>query len=317
MRCLFLVTFVAAVVVATGCSRQRPTGVYVDSSFRPFLPANAIALSEINVEALKQTPFYKRNQSTFEQYGLNAMAEQVGIDPRRDVSKLLIVWNGKEPLVIAKGAFPARTIDAKLIQLGAQRTSYQNYTLFGYLAHSANASVAFVDDKLAVAGPMAAVHTALDTDANGTGRVPEILEAEFSKLPKEAEVWEVSSGPLLANVPLRQDLESALSNIANFVSKTRAGVTVGSGVRFDAEITCISDEGAQRVKDALRGSIGLARLATNNNNLDLLSLWDSVKVAQNGQTVDVTADLSAELADKLLANAQQLKDKAREELQQR
>ncbi len=67
----------------------------------------------------------------------------------------------------------------------------------------------------------------------------------------------------------------------------------------------------------LRGGIGLARLATNNSNLDLLRLWDSFKISQDGPVVNIVADLSPDLADKLVANAPEFRNRARQELRQR
>lgn len=311
--CLLL----SALIAAVSCNHQSATGVSVDSAFRPSLPSDAIAIAQINLQALRTTQLYQRHQAALQAEGFDVMAERIGIDPRRDVAKLLLVWNGKEPLVLAKGQFPASAIDAKLTSLGAQRTSYKNFTLFDSSGSGRRSAVAFISDDLAVAGPVSAVHQALDSREDGSGGIPQALRDELDKIHKDDQVWEVSTGPLLANVPLPSNVESALSNIASYVSKTRAGISADSGVRLDAEITCISDDGAQRVKDALRGSIGLARLATNNNNLDLLRLWDSFKVSRDGQAVDVSADLSPDLVDKLIANAPQITNRARQELQRR
>lgn len=317
MRFLCGCLLFTVVIAIVSCGPKATSGVSIDSAFRPFLPSEAVALSQIDFQELKQTSFYRRHQAALQTQAFDGMAERVGIDPRRDVAKLLLVWNGKEPFVLAKGQFPAAAVDARLTSLGAQRTSYKNFTLFGSSAPPSRDAVAFVNDDLAVAGPVPAVHQALDNHADGSGGIPDILREELTRIHKGDQLWEVSSGPLLANVPLPSNWESALSNIASYVSKTRAGIAVDSGVHLDAEITCISDEGGKRVHDALRGSIGLARLATNNNNLDLLRLWDSFKVSQNGQTVDVSADLSPDLADKLIANAPQITNRAREELRKR
>ena len=312
--CLTCLLF-AVLAGAISCGRQSASGVSVDSKFKPFLSSDAIAVAQIDLEALRTTPFYQRHQAALQADGFDAMVERIGIDPRRDVVKLLLVWNGKEPLVLAKGHFPASVIDAKLTSLGAQRRSYKNFTLFDTFGPSRRGGVAFVRDDLAVAGPVPTVQQALDIHEDGSGGIPQVLCVELGKIHKDDQVWEVSTGPLLANVPLPSNLESALSNISSYVSKTRGGLAVDSGVRVDAEITCISDEGAKRVNDALRGSIGLARLATNNDNMDLLRLWDSFKVARSGQAVDVNADLSPELVDKLIANAPQITNRARQELQ--
>ena len=309
----------AVVVLAAGvaCTREGATGVSVDSNFKPFLPSAVLGLAQVDLQALKKTQFYERHQTALQAQGFDAMAERVGIDARRDVAKVLLVWDGKKPLALAAGQFQAETVDAKLANLGAQRSSYRNYTLLGNPEDAGREAVAFISDHLAVAGPVSAVHQALDDRANGSGAIPDALRNQLSKLHKEDQIWAVSSGPLLANVPLRSDVESALSNISNFIMQARAGLAVDSGIRLDAEITCISNEGAQRVRDALRGGIGLARLATNNNNFDMLRLWDAFKVSQNGAVVDIMADISPALADKLVANAPQIRERAREELRQR
>lgn len=102
------------------------------------------------------------------------------------------------------------------------------------------------------------------------------------------------------NFPLRSDLESALSNFASFVTGTSFGLRFDAGSHLLARVICKSPEGAQRVNDAMRGLIGLARLSTKDNELDLLRLWDSVTITKDQQFVKVQADLPADLSDKLI-----------------
>lgn len=80
-----------------------------------------------------------------------------------------------------------------------------------------------------------------------------------------------------------------------------------SGSHFKAEISCTSAEGAQRVHDALRGLIGLARLSTNDSELDLLRMWDAISVDQDQQVIRIHADLPEDLTDKLLAHLPSLR----------
>jgi len=317
VRQIFVWICVAAIFSANGCKRQSHTGVSVDSSFRPFVPSNVVAISGVDFDALRKTTLYQRHEAAIRAHGFDAMVERLGIDPRRDVNKFLIVWNGKQPLVMVKGRFDQETIGTKLVSLGATRTSYQEYTLFLQKNQPNQLAVGFIEGNLMLAGPLASVQEAIEAHSNGLGGIPDVLKEDLEKLPADDQIWEVSRGPLLENIPLRQDVESALSNIATYVSRTRAGFAVASGVRFDSEIICISDAGAKRVRDAIRGSVGLARLATNNNNLDLLRLWDAVKIVQDGPIVDLSADLAPDLADTLLANASEFGKRAREELQQR
>ncbi len=74
------------------------------------------------------------------------------------------------------------------------------------------------------------------------------------------------------------------------------------------------EQGAQRVRDALRGGIGLARLTTKDNEADLLRLYDSIHVDQDHQLIHVRADLPPDLMDKLLARLPQLGNRFRQPL---
>ena len=62
--------------------------------------------------------------------------------------------------------------------------------------------------------------------------------------------------------------------------------------------------------DALRGLIGLARLSTNDNEIDLLRLWDAVSINQDEKAVHIKADLPADLTEKLLTHLPSLRGKA-------
>ena len=92
-----------------------------------------------------------------------------------------------------------------------------------------------------------------------------------------------------------------LSNISDYINAMAVGVTLTSGGALDAHLSCISEEGSQRVHDALRGVIGLARLSTKDNQLDQLKVWDSIKVDKQGKDVHITAEFTPELADKVMA----------------
>jgi hypothetical protein len=60
----------------------------------------------------------------------------------------------------------------------------------------------------------------------------------------------------------------------------------------------------------LRGLIGLARLSTHDNELDLLRMWDALSIAKDRQTVRVDMDLPADLTDKLISKLSVLRGRA-------
>ena len=117
---------------------------------------------------------------------------------------------------------------------------------------------------------------------------PAELQQRLETIPKADQLWVVSRGGLPLNgIATRSDIDSALSNIVGYVSGAAMGVGIDTGIHLQADLTCISDQGAQRVRDAFRGGIGLARLTTKDNQLELLRLYDSVHVDQENSTIHV------------------------------
>lgn len=304
----------SALVIAASCHNPTATGVSVDSALRPLIPPDTTALAAVDLDKLKDSAFYQRHQRELNATFLDAISERVGLDPRRDLADILIAWNGKQPVVVARGRFSTDTLEPRLASLGMRRTRYKSYTLFG----DDRGAIAFVMRGIAVAGPLDAVRGELNLASHGRSGVPEDFRTLLAAVPKGDQFWAVSSGEMaITQMPMASDVESALSNIAGYISSASMGIGFDSGTHLAAQFNCISGQGAQRVRDALRGGIGLARLTTQDNAWDLLKLYDSIQVSQDQQTIRVNADLSADLTDKLLAHLPQLRNRAGEMLRDR
>ena len=311
MRYLFAATFMA---LLAGCTRPGATGVSVHSAFRSLVPPDTKALAGVDVEKLKASGFYKRHENQLNFPLLDAMPERIGLDPRRDISHLLIAWNGKDALVLAGGGFNPGTVESKLAASGARPVRYKDYTLFG----EDRDSLAFLKQGVAVAGPTQTVKSEIDLASNGGGAVPDEVQTRLAVIPKSDQIWLASRGGLaFAEVPLRSDYQSLLSNIAGYINATSLGIGFDAGTHLQAEIVCVSNEGAQRVRDALRGGIGLARLTTRDNESELLKLYDAIQVNQDQQTVHIKADVSGELTDKLLDYLPSIRSRADQVLRDR
>jgi hypothetical protein len=305
VRYLFAVFLL--VIFLAGCGKAPLTGVAIDRDFNPYIPSDAQVLASIQIEKLKSTGLYKRHLKDLDLPELNALSERLGLDPRRDLTSLLAVWDGKQPVVLVKGTFAPEQLQQKFEALGAKSITYKSYTLFG----SPGGYVAFVDRRLAISGPVDALHAALDRKANGEGGVPPEFEQRLASVLKDAQIWEISRGGVpLSAFPARADVQSTLGNFAGAIKETTMGLRCDTGVHFQSDIKCVSQLGGQRVRDALRGLVGLARLTTNTNEMDLLRLWDAIHVDQEEDVVHVRADLSDDLTDKLLAYLPKVKSRA-------
>jgi hypothetical protein len=263
-------------------------------------------LAGVDADRLKTTPFFQAHADRFAFPGLNATAERLGVDPRRDLSSIVIGWNGQDALAIVQGRFSKAKLEPKLSG-GAHRSQFRDFSLYG----EPRSTLALLQDGLAVAGTEKAVRQAIDHHEDNHDDVPDELIANLSWLSKSDQVWVVSRGSLpFADVPTRSEYSSLLSNFAGFVKGTALGLSVDTGLHLKGRVECVSPVGAKRVNDALRGGIGLARLSTKDNELDMLKLYDAIHVRQDASTVYVDADLSANEANQLLSLLERLQGRA-------
>jgi hypothetical protein len=314
VRSLLALFVLGAAIGSLGCTRHHgATGVSVDPALGSLVPADTKALGAVDVDKLKASDFYKRHRNELKIPMLDTMAERTGFDPRRDISELLVAWNGKEFAGLARGRFDPNALKSNS-GMAKESARYRNYTLF----EDDHRGLALLKHNVAVAGPVAMVRREIDLAENGDGGVPGELEERLAVIPKGDQVWVASRGGLaFSEVPMRSDIESALSNIVSYISATSFGIGFDSGTHVNAEIICVSTEGAERVRDALRGGIGLARLTTRDNEMELLRAYDAIQVSQDQQTVRVKADISGELTDKLLAYLPHVSSRAGEVLRER
>ena len=278
---LFAAISIAAFVFLSGCHKQPTVGVEVDSALTGFIPSSTKALLGVRLDQLKTSEFYKRHAKQMNFQQMATLSDHIGLDPSRDLSVIVVAWDGKQILTLARGTFNSQEVEKKLSLNAPQQKD----------------TVAILPKGIALAGPPEAVKKARDNN----GGVPEELQMRLHSVLPGAQLWGASIGVLpLANIPLQSGTQSAISNFSDYVNGTTLGLALDSGVHLKLDISCVSAEGAQRVNDALRGMIGFARLTTKDNELDLLRLWDAIKLDKLERGVQIHADLPADLADKFV-----------------
>ena len=295
MRPWFCLIAVFAVALCAGCHKESAHSIPVDAKLASFVPPDTSLLAGIDLDGLKASPFYRRHESELNVPQLNALPERLGLDPRRDVSAVLIAWQGNQPLVMAHGSFSAKEVEPNLAAAGGQSTHYRDQNLFG----GGDDAVFFPSQNILIAGPVSALHSLIDRGSGGG--IPAPVQTRLGNLPPDDQIWAVSTQGLpVDRIPMRSDVSSAFSNLVRYVAGVNVGIGIDDGIHLQADLTCLSADGARQVHDALRGGIGMGRLMTKDDELDLLKLYDSIKVDQDQQAVRVHADLPAELSDRLL-----------------
>ncbi len=297
MRYPLFVVAAGGCLVIGSCGRNAATGIQVPSAFQRFVSPDAKALVSVDLEKLKVAPLYRAHENDLQFPLLDGASEKIGLDPRKDVSSFLVVWNGKQPLFLATGRFNATAVQGKLGSLGAVRTTYRDHAVL----EIDRISIVFPRNSMAVGGETNVLRSALDAASGSVGGVPEELKARLAEVPKRAAIWAVSRGGLpLAEVPMPSEYESALSNLVGYVNGTSVGIEMDTGLHVGANIICPSKQAAQRVHDGLRAGIAIGRLTTKSDQPDLLRIYDAIEVDQDQQIVRIRADFPADLADRLV-----------------
>ena len=296
MRVLIVAAALAALMGCSACQRESVTGANVPRHLEKFIPSDATILAGVDAQGLTASPVYQRHQSELNIPLLNAAGERLGVDVRRDISHALICWRGDNALAILDGRFSGLDLQPRLTDAGATQGKYRGQTVL----KAGDQLLFFPRKDVFIAGAESAVRAEID-DA-GDGGVPSGLRERLKTLRKGSQIWAVSSqGFPLSRMPLDSNSSSALSNIAGYVTGATIGIAADSGIHFSADLNCVSEDGAKRVHDAMRGMIGLARLATKDDQMDLLRLYDSIQVDQDHTAVRVRSDLNADLTEKLFS----------------
>ena len=297
MRVKTLLSF-ALVALLCGCKAPKPASLHIDQALENLIPPDTTFLLGANLEAIRNTPVYQKWLGQLDLPQLKDFAEQTGVDPRKDLSRVLSCSNGKAAVLLARGTFNIRDLELRLAAKGAQKTDYKGHKLFG----DQRWAVTFMDASTAVAGSTTELRAIVDRQAaKGSGLSP-ALRAKVDSISANSQVWAAVVGGLQGlniGVPDDSNLGSAIHLLQGIDSAT-LGVDLRTGLDLKAEADCHTDRDAKRINDAIKGLVGIGRLSTPDNQPELLKLYDAVKVTQQQAHVQILAQVGSDLVDKFL-----------------
>jgi hypothetical protein len=266
-----------------------------------YVSSGAKAIAGINLEELKRSALYQKHSTLLDLSGLNAVAEEAGLDPRRDLASLLIFLDDdNQPEVLLRGSFSPDTVTGKLLARGARISTYKGRKLIeaGHLSKMVQA-IFFPQNDVAAFGSIQVLHRTIDSGRDG---IPDDLEARLRVLPPHDQISFAMKGTIpTGQLTSRSDIGSMLTSLAGFVDGAAGGIGLDSGIHFKLELNCLSDNAAQQVRDAFHGVISFARLGIRDNQKELLPVFDAIHVTKQGRAVQVQMDATSELSEKLLA----------------
>jgi hypothetical protein len=293
----------ALLLALTSCSRTPSPNVVLDPALISHVPSDAIVVGSLRIEHMRKTPFWDKYVVNQNAPGFDEIRKRTGIDPRRDVWEVMLAYDGKSTVALARGKFSEMGMEPRIEMEGAKRTPYKGYTLIG----NDEVSLSFLNSSTAVGGPTALVKRIID-NRNSGGGMPKWLQDRARALPSANQAWVV--GTLAGRLP---DIASKgmgnFGNIAQFLNSIQvfsAYVDASNGVKGEFDATSSDADNARRLKDALRGAIGFARLNTPSDKPQLLRLFDGIDTQQNEKRVTTKIDVPMDLVDELIRMGQSM-----------
>ena len=257
-NCAHLVRSAALVALAAAAiscgSIDAPAGVGRDMASS--IPADTVLLAGLNLDEIRVSPLYPKLPTA-----VRALAE-----PLRDAAYLLLAFNGKDLLSIARGRFREAPPGAALVAPG-----------------------------LAVAGPPDAVRAAIAQHKTGRDGAPDLL-ARAASLAGGKQIWVVARGGV--TLPVTGNAAN-LNRLLRDTEYAAMAARIGSGIEIEATAAGLTAEAGREFEENLRAILTLTA-AANARQPDLVALIHSIRISREDRIVHVALSGGPEAAGSLL-----------------
>jgi hypothetical protein len=285
------------IAVLPGCKSEER----VDNVLARLVPADSVSLFGARMDQLKGTPLYQKLVVQQKLDSLDEFAVTTGFDPRRDVRNLLVASSAKSKsgVLLARGSFH---ISSEIIAKanGIRKLSYRGYTIWSNTAQEAGFCI--MDTSLAVAGPVASIHDALDQYKTGDLKTTAVLIGKAQSVPVQYQLWAVSLGgaDFLANNMPETGNAANFGKIFRSIENTFFEADLSHGLNAMAQGNCHTAADAKNLADAVKGLVGFGRLSVPDNQPELLRIWDNIQVERMERNIKISANIPQELIDRLV-----------------
>jgi hypothetical protein len=248
---------IAVVALAASCRPAGPPPI-VDAALANCLSSDTLAVAGVDLRLVRASAAYGRLGSA-----------AAFLEPFREADYALLAYNGKDLLVVGRGAFAAAPAGAVLLARG-----------------------------LAAWGSPAALRAAAAQRQTGATGAPWLLDCA-AEAGRFGQIWAVVRGEGALTFPGNAANLSRLlgfTEYATFAAKLTDGIDLqAAGVTRDAA-------GAERLEERVRALVSLALLGAGRNAA-LAAPLRALKLSRQGAAVHVTLTASPEQAAALLGLA--------------
>jgi len=296
VRCAAAVALVA--LALSGCQPKKSASLHVSPALEALVPSDTVVVLGVNLASIGATAIYQKLITRVPLPQLDEFEQQTGLDPRKDLSEILVCSNGKNAVLLVRGKFRVPDLQARFKSKGITPSNYKGHDLFG----DERAAITLLDDSTAAAGSPAALRSLIDQAGSKGGGLPPELRDLLRTLPEGDQVYAALTGGV-ENLNLPLPREGNLGNILDAlrsVDSATLGMNLSKGIDAVAVVNCKTAGDAKFVHDLVRGLVGFGRLNTPDNKPEMLKLYDAIHVTQQQTQTKVIADVPQELADHFL-----------------
>lgn len=280
--------------VAAACKTQRSSTVFVDPALTTLVPHDATFITGIRLQQLQSTPIYRRYFLERKLPAVERFAKNTGLDPRKDLWEFVIASDPRGTAALIRGRFSEMGMEPRLEREGARRFRYSGLAFVG----DDRMAVAFLNPSTAIAGSMDALRYIADHRNEATGLPPRV-EAKLRSIDSTNQIW--FAGDL--NTYLQRSTAADAGNMAALFRSMKfisGGIDLRNGMNMRASAETASRGDANRLRDAVRGAIGMARLTTSGENTNLLRFYDGIRAEAEGTDLRITINAGPELLDEVI-----------------
>jgi hypothetical protein len=314
MKFVFLITIFT--LLLTGCSLERAEPLS-DQTIQQIamLPPNSQVLGYVNAQQMLNSPMYEfiksesgRDPLMNEMY--RELTETTGFDLREDIVDLLFAGtfapdNESAGLFVAFGNYNVDKftdyITSQDEDKELQHVAYGTHNLI--IGNEQNFTMCFADSKHFVAGRQGMVTNWLDQyDGKTKTTKPDVqLINRIERLPNRQSMW-----MLVETDPFLEELKSPIKGLKN-VTQAEMSIRLDESLHMYSHVTCVDEEKAELVHDALRGLLSSMKLAISDDR-DAVDVINKIKTNTEGNSVNGQMEMNQEDIKKLIQKEHTLRD---------
>jgi hypothetical protein len=277
------------------------------------LPGDTRFVMGFDVHRFVASPFYQRfgkdRLGQGRPPGFTELEEKTGLNPERDVDRILFagrgVEKGQEGVLLVSGRFDrtklSRAIETETKGVTSKGHEGTTMYLFREEAGKKAGAAAFLDDDTLVLGPRESVEATITNYAGGKApmRSNAALVALLESVKPGSTFWAVGDQSVLSRLPL--SIPGAAGQGSISLPPVKSVVVTGDlDPMVAVELTgeAVDGKAAQNLADVVRGFVALASLQANQKP-ELKDLASAISVTTDAARVHVNLRVPYELIDSL------------------